>query len=47
VILPMYRSLKKFSTLEFGQTDWIKIDQNKLNKLTELVTDKKTAYNTV
>ena len=47
VILPMYRSLKKFSTLEFGQTDWIKIDQSKLNKLTELVTDKKTAYNNV
>jgi hypothetical protein len=47
VILPMYRSLKKFSTLEFGQKDWIKINQSKLNKLTELVTDKKTAYNTV
>ena len=47
VILPMYRSLKKFSTLEFEQSDWIKIDQEKLNKLTELVTDKKTAYNTV
>jgi hypothetical protein len=47
VVLPMYRSLKKFSTLEFEQTDWIKIDQSKLNKLTELVTNKKTAYNTV
>ena len=47
VILPMYRSLKKFSTLEFEQTDWIKIEQNKLDKLTELVTDKKTAYNNV
>jgi len=47
VILPMYRSLKKFSTLEFEQSDWIKIDQEKLNKLTELVTDKKTTYNNV
>ena len=47
MILPMYRSLKKFSTLEYGQTDWIKIDQSKLNKLTELITDKKTAYNNV
>ncbi|UKM66174.1 hypothetical protein GSB9_02753 [Flavobacteriaceae bacterium GSB9] len=41
VILPMYRSLKKFSTLEFEKTDWIKIDQSKLDKLTELVTNKK------
>jgi len=47
VILPMYRSLKKFSSLEIEKTDWIKIDQSKLNKLTELVTNKKTAYNTV
>lgn len=41
VILPMYRSLKKFSTFEFNKTDWTKIDQTKLNKLTELVTDRK------
>ncbi|GGZ94326.1 hypothetical protein [Algibacter mikhailovii] len=41
VILPMYRSLKKFSTLEFDNADWIKIDQIKLNKLTELVTERK------
>ena len=41
VILPMYRSLKKFSTLEFDNADWIKIDQEKLNKLTELVKSKK------
>ena len=41
VILPMYRSLKKFSTLEFNKTDWEKIDQIKLNKLTELVTERK------
>jgi len=43
VILPMYRSLKKFSTLKFEQSDWTKIDGEKLNKLTQLVTDKKTA----
>ena len=47
VILPMYRSLKRFSTLEFDITNWKKIDQIKLNKLTELVTErKKTTYNT-
>jgi hypothetical protein len=41
VILPMYRSLKKFSTLGFDSADWKKIDQEKLNKLTELVASKK------
>jgi hypothetical protein len=41
VILPMYRSLKKFSTLEFDNADWRKIEQIKLNKLTELVTERK------
>ncbi len=48
VILPMYRSLKKFNTLEFDKADWKKIDQSKLNKLTELVAErKKTTYNNV
>ncbi len=41
VILPMYRSLKKFSTLEIDKADWEKIDQIELNKLTELVIDRK------
>ena len=41
VILPMYRTLKKFSTLKFEQSDWTEIEREKLNKLTELVTDKK------
>ena len=41
MILPMYRSLKKFSSLEFDKADWEKIDQTKLNKLTELVTERK------
>lgn len=41
VILPMYRSLKKFSTLEFDKTDWKKIDQTKLNKLTDLIKERK------
>jgi len=48
MILPMYRSLKKFNTLEFDKTDWKKIDQSRLNKLTELVVErKKTTYNNV
>lgn len=41
LILPMYRSLKKLNTLEFNETDWIKINQIKLNKLAELVTERK------
>lgn len=41
VILPLYRSLKKFNTLEFDESDWKKIDQIKLNKLTELITERK------
>ena len=41
VILPLYRSLKKFNTLEFDKADWKKIDQIKLNKLTKLVKDRK------
>ncbi len=41
VILPMYRSLKKFNTLEFNETDWTKIDQTKLDKLTELIVERK------
>ena len=41
VILPMYRSLKKFNTLEFDTADWKKLDKIKLNKLTELVTERK------
>ncbi|MFC7356698.1 hypothetical protein ACFQO1_03290 [Jejudonia soesokkakensis] len=45
IILPLYRSLKKFNTLEFNKTDWKKIDQTKLNKLTEIVTRRKTTYN--
>ena len=42
VILPIYRSLKKFNTLEFDKADWEKNDKEKLNKLTELVTERKT-----
>ncbi|WP_271766694.1 hypothetical protein [Aquimarina algiphila] len=37
VILPMYRSLKKFNTIEINKTDWEKINLVKLNKLTKLV----------
>ena len=45
VISPMYRSLKKFDTMEFDKADWIKIDKTKLGKLTELVSERKTTYN--
>jgi len=41
LILPIYRSLKKFNSLDFDKADWEKINQIKLNKLTELVTKRK------
>ncbi|WMI68249.1 hypothetical protein [Mangrovimonas sp. YM274] len=43
IILPLYRSLKKFSSLEFGCQDWKKIDETELNKLTELITERKNS----
>jgi hypothetical protein len=44
VFLPMYRSLKKFNTLEFNKADWKQIDPTKLNKLTELVAERKNYW---
>ncbi len=41
IILPMYRSLKKFNTIELNELDWKKINSEKLNKLAELVNEKK------
>lgn len=41
LILPMYRSLKKFDTFKFDKGDWQKVDQEKLEKLTELVKNRK------
>jgi hypothetical protein len=45
IILPMYRTLKKFNTIEFNELDWEKIDRVKLDELTELINKRKTAYN--
>ncbi|QCX39420.1 hypothetical protein FF125_13600 [Aureibaculum algae] len=42
VILPMYRALKKFNTLEFNKKDWVKLNQLKLNKLANLVKEIKS-----
>lgn len=47
IILPMYRALKKFNTIEFNELDWEKIDRIKLDELTELINKRKTAYNNV
>ena len=41
VVLPMYRDLKKFDTLEVNKMDWQKINPIKINKLKELVTNLK------
>jgi len=45
IILPMYRTLKKFDTIEFNELDWKKIDRVKLDELTQLINKRKTAYN--
>lgn len=45
IILPMYRTLKKFNTIEFNELDWEKINKVKLDELTELINKRKTAYN--
>ncbi|MCH3885445.1 hypothetical protein [Tenacibaculum aquimarinum] len=41
IILPLFRSLKKFDTLEFKDNDWEKINEIELNKLTELIKERK------
>ncbi|TVZ15603.1 hypothetical protein [Maribacter sp. MAR_2009_72] len=43
LIMPIYRGLKKWTTLEYGPSDWKKIEDSKLDKLTELVKKRKTA----
>jgi len=43
LILPIYRGLKKWTTIEFEPSTWGKIKQSKLDKLTELIKNKKTA----
>lgn len=41
VILPLYRSLKKFNTLELAEKDWKETNQIKLNTLTRLIKELK------
>ncbi len=43
LILPIYRGLKKWTTIEFEPSAWEKIEQSKLDKLTELIKKRKTA----
>ncbi|WP_420401328.1 hypothetical protein [Flagellimonas sp.] len=42
LILPIYRGLKKWTTIEFESSAWKKIEQSKLDKLTELIKTRKT-----
>ena len=45
IILPMFRALKKFNTLEFNNLDWEETERIKMYELTELIAKRKTAYN--
>ena len=41
IVLPLYRSLKKFETMDFNETDWTKIERIRMDKLTELIAARK------
>lgn len=41
LILPFYRSLKKFNTLELDEKNWKKLDNTSLDKLSNLVNIRK------
>jgi len=47
VLLPLYRSLKKFSTYELNEEDWESLDSGKLKNLDRLIADRKTAHNNI
>ena len=47
VLLPLYRSLKKFSTYEINEEDWESLDSGKLKNLDRLIADRKTAHNNI
>ena len=44
VLLPLYWSLKKFSTYEFNEEDWESLDPGKLKDLDRLIAVRKTAH---
>lgn len=45
LIMPIYRGLKKWTTVEYDALTWAKIAENRLAKLTELVKKKKLSIN--
>ena len=47
IILPIYRTLKRFDSFELNEIDWKKINQMKLKELTDLINVRKTTYNKV
>ena len=47
VLLPLYRSLKKFTTYELNEEDWESLDSGKLKNLDRLIADRKTAHNNI
>ena len=45
LIMPIYRGLKKWTTREYESSNWKKIKEDKLKKLTELIKNKKMSIN--
>jgi len=45
IILPIYRTLKKFNNSEFEKSDWTKIKNSKIEKLTTLIAEKTVGNN--
>jgi len=44
IIMPIYRGLKKWTTIEYQTSAWKKINPAKLNKLTELIKKRKSIF---
>ena len=45
IVLPLYRSLKKFTTLYYKVSDWKKIESSKIEKLDKIIAKQKAIRN--
>ena len=45
IVLPLYRSLKKFTTLDYKVSDWKKIESSKIEKLDKIIAKQKAIRN--
>ncbi|WPY97662.1 hypothetical protein [Christiangramia sp. OXR-203] len=45
IFLPLFRAIKKFSTIDFKSSDWEKIDSHKIEKLDKVIAEEKAIRN--